>query len=291
MGTTQFRLIVVALLSVTAMSLVPVLIKFTSANIETIGSARLGISLLALTPLMFFMRAFRQLNRSDWSWLLLAGLCFGLHWWTYFYAIKAAGAAAGAIAMSTFGIHLLLLNWIIHRHRVSLFECLLIGVCIFGCYLVVQSPAIDRAATVGFLVGVFSAFLYGAMPLIHRRIIHLPTTTRTWGQFAFAGAFFLALWPQTDWQLAPSDWWALLVLGTLCTLFAHALWVKASSELPGVITSSIHYLYPPMTVVQSYFFLGETITAATVTGTALIIGANLILLVSPWIRLRRRQQL
>ena len=290
MGDTNPRLIAVALLAVTAMSLVPVLIKFTSANIETIGTARLGISLLALTPLMLFNRAFRGLTAGDWAWLVTAGLCFGLHWWTYFYAIKAAGAAAGAIAMSTFSIHLLLLNRIVHRHPVRLLDGLLVAVCILGCYLVVPAPSIDRGATLGFLVGVFSAFLYGAMPLMHRRIIHLPTTTRTWGQFAFAGLFFLALWPGTDWQLSNADWWALLVLGTVCTLFAHSLWVKASSELPGIVTSSIHYLYPPMTVAQSYVFLGERMTFATLLGTALIIGANLILLVAPWVRLRRRDR-
>ncbi|MFA5494141.1 MAG: DMT family transporter [Porticoccaceae bacterium] len=288
MGQISTRLIVIALLSVTAMSLVPVLIRFTSANIETIGTARLAISLVALTPLVLFTGQLRRPTRGDWGWLMAAGLCFGLHWWTYFYAIKSAGAAAGAIAMSTFGIHLLLLNRIVHRHPVRLLDGLMVALCIVGCYLVVPEPSIDSRATLGFLVGVFSAFLYGAMPLMHRRIIHLPTTTRTWGQFAFAALFFLALWPETDWQLTPADWWALLVLGTLCTLFAHALWVKASTELPGIITSSIHYLYPPMTVVQSYFFLGETITVATVAGTALIIGANLVLLAAPWLRLRKR---
>src|SRR5690554_3951187 len=137
MGQISTRLIVIALLSVTAMSLVPVLIRFTSANIETIGTARLAISLVALTPLVLFTGQLRRPTRGDWGWLMAAGLCFGLHWWTYFYAIKSAGAAAGAIAMSTFGIHLLLLNRIVHRHPVRLLDGLMVALCIVGCYLVV----------------------------------------------------------------------------------------------------------------------------------------------------------
>lgn len=289
MSVSHPRLVAIALSAVTAMSMVPVLIKYTQANIETIGTARLLISLVILSPLLLFRKGFSGLRRRDWLWLVFAGLCFGIHWWTYFYAIKVAGAATGAIAMSTFGIHLLLLNWLIHRQTLKPVDMLLVAVCAFGCYLVIPAPSLNDRTTLGFLVGVFSAMLYGAMPLIHRRMIHLSTLVRTWGQFAFAGLFFLLLWPETNWQLAAPDWWSLLVLGTVCTLFAHGLWVKASSELPGLLTGSIHYLYPPMTMVQSWLFLNERITGGMIAGALMIISANLVLIASPWWRLQRRR--
>ncbi|MCK9563254.1 MAG: DMT family transporter [Bacteroidales bacterium] len=288
MGHTSLHLILIALLSVVLMATVPTLIKFTSASIETMSLVRLAIALLVLTPLVAVKGAFRGLTRQDWLWMLLAGICFALHWWTFAYAIKTAGAGMGAIATSTFGIHLLLLNNLIHRQPVRPVEMLLIAVCVFGCYLVVPETDSDSRVVVGFLVGVLSAFLYGVLPLMHRRLIHLPTLTRTWGQFAFGGLCFLTLWPRTDWNLTAMDWWALLALGAVGTLIAHSLWVKASSELPGIMTGSIYYLHSPMAVTVGWLFLDERITPAILVGMALIIGANLILLAGPWIRLQRR---
>lgn len=288
MGHTSLHLILVALLSVVLMATVPTMIKFTSATIETMSLVRLGIALLVLTPLMIFNRAFRGMTRHDWLWLLMAGICFACHWWTFAYAIKTAGAGMGAIATSTFGIHLLLLNNLIYRQPVRPIEMLMIALCVLGCYLVVPKTTGGSSVVVGFLVGVLSAFLYGVLPLMHRRIIHLPTLTRTWGQFVFGGLCFLTLWPRTHWSLTAADWWTLLALGVVGTLIAHSLWVKASSELPGIMTSSIYYLHSPMSVTVGWLILDEQITEMTLAGMALIIGANLFLLAAPWIRIRRQ---
>lgn len=288
MGHSSLHLILLALFTVVLMATVPALIKFTSASIETMSLVRLAVALLVLTPLVAFKHTFRSVTRKDWLWLALAGFFFALHWWTFAYAIKTAGAGIGAIASSTFGIHLLLLNNLVHRQPVRPYEMLLIAVCVVGCYLVVPQTDGSGSVVIGFLVGVLSAFLYSVLPLIHRHIIHLPTTTRSWGQFAFGGLCFLTLWPRTDWNLTVADWWALLALGAVGTLIAHSLWVKVSSELPGIMTGSIYYLHSPMAVTVGWIFLDERITPTTLVGMALIIGANLILLTAPWFRLRRR---
>lgn len=286
MGHITLRLLLTALIAVCTMSFAPILIKLLSVNIETIGLVRLLIALLFITPLMVYRRFFSSLSRQDWLALALVGLVFGLHWWTFFYAIKESGASNAAIAMSTFGIHLLLLNWLIHGQSPKLSGGLSILVCFAGCVLVTPEFNLSNDVTAGFLVGVLSAVFYAALPLLHRRIIQLPTLTRTWGQFAFAGLFFCLLWPQTQWHISAPDWYRLLLLGLLCTVISHGLWVKASSELPGVITSSIYYLYVPLTMLQSFLFLDETISHQMLLGAALIIGANLTVVVYPWLKQR-----
>lgn len=57
----------------------------------------------------------------NWFDLFIIGAIFGLHWLTYFLSIKLSSASIGVIGVSTFGIHLLILNWLVKGQRVTLF--------------------------------------------------------------------------------------------------------------------------------------------------------------------------
>lgn len=277
------RLLALALLAIGTMSLVPVLVKSISANAATIGLVRIAIFLLAMTPLLLWRAQLRGLSARDWRALALVGLVFGLHWWTYFLAIKSAGAALGAIAMSTYGIHLLLLNAWHYRLPLRPLDLCAVCLCLVGCYLVAPVGSVSGQALWGFWLGVLSGFLYALLPLLHQHNSHLGTLPRTWGQFAFAGLVFVALLGEAEFALPATDWWLLLVLGLVCTLLSHSLWVKASTELPAVYTSTVYYLYAPIAMVLSALLLGEPIGLSMIAGALLIIGTNVALL---WWRAR-----
>lgn len=265
------------------MGVVPVLIKSVNANVVTIGLARLVITAIVITAIVHFQKGLRNIACSrDWLNLTIIGVVFGLHWLCYFISIKLSTASLGAIGVSTFGIHLLLLNWIFKGQRVSVFDWLTVLICFGGCLLVVPEFNLENSMTVGLLFGVLSGFLYACLPLLHQRITHLPTMTRAWGQFMFAFIVFLPLLGQSQWDLNTSDWLKLLVLGLLCTLVAHSLWIKASTELPSVITSLIYYLYIPVAVLLSALFLSEKITLGMVAGGMLILTANISQTVISW---------
>lgn len=281
------RLLLIALTAVGSMSLVPVLIRSISANAATIGLVRIAIFLLVLTPLLLWRGQLRGLSRADWRGLASVGVVFGLHWWAYFLAIKSAGAALGAIAMSTYGIHLLLLNAWRYRMPLRMADLLAVSLCLLGCYLVAPVGQVSADQLTGFWLGVLAGFLYALLPLLHQQHTHLGTLPRTWGQFAFAGLVFVALSGEADFNLPITDWWLLLVLGLVCTLLSHSLWVKASTELPAVFTSTIYYLYAPIAMLLSALLLGETIGITMMAGALLIIGTNVTLL---WWRARAQRR-
>lgn len=280
--------LIIAVLATLIMGLVPVLVKSVSANVATIGLARLVVTVFFMTLIIFYNRGVRHVKSfRDWGSLSIIGIVFGLHWLCYFISIKLSSASLGAIGVSTFGIHLLLLNWLIKGQKVSWFDCLTVLLCFCGCLLVVPEFNLGNSVTVGLLFGVLSGLLYACLPLLHQRISHIPTLTRAWGQFIFAFIVFLPLSGQSRWDLSGSDWIKLLVLGVLCTLIAHSLWVKASTELPGVLTSLIYYLYIPMAVVLSAIFLKETINLPMIIGGVLILGANISQSVVSWKKYRQ----
>ncbi len=269
------------------MSLVPILIRSASANEITIGLARLAIAIALVSPLAW--RFGRQPSSlADWRQLALVGIVFGGHWLTYFISIKTASAAIAAVAISTYGIHLLLLQWWFGRQRITPIELGAVLLCFVGCLLTAPALKLSDKLTIGMLVGVFSGFLYACLPLLHQKITHIPTITRAWGQFFFASLIFLPALGYSDWQLPAGDWWRLLILGVVCTVIGHSLWVKVSTEMPAVFTGVVYYLYVPIAMVSSAVFLQELISAKMIAGALCIIAANITIALSTWRRSKKQ---
>ena len=278
--TTSFRLLLLIAISATLlMSFVPVLIRFTQANEATIGIVRLAIGAAGLALLAAFSKRKPKLSRQDWRWLILLGSVFAVHWYAYFRSIKLADASLAAIGVATFGVHLLLLNGLILRDKLNSYDLTAVAVSFCGIYIAAPPLDFDATKLHGFILAVVSGFLYACLPLINRRLGHLPTNTRAFGQFGFALLVFLLLLPDANFQLNQTDWLSLAALGIVCTLVAHTLWLKASTELPPNLTAIIYYGYVPLTMLLSAIFLQESITWQKLTGAALIIGANVMVAV------------
>jgi drug/metabolite transporter (DMT)-like permease len=274
---TKAKLILIALAAVVCMSAVPVLIKSTEANEVTIGIARLVIAVLAFSPIVFWQKSLFRLSLAQWYQLLCLGLVFAVHWLTYFISIKLATPAIAALAITTYGVQYMILAYLFNGERISLLEWAAIACCFAGCLIVSPTMSWSDSSTRGIAIGLFSALLYAALPLLHQRASAIGTLNRAWGQFFFALLFFLPLWSYTDWNLKQTDYYQLAVLGLLCTVIAHGLWVKASSELPAIYTSMIYYLYLPLTLISSVLFFEEELTFRKVAGVTLVITVSLSL--------------
>lgn len=256
------------------MSAVPVLIKSTEANSITIGIARLLIALLAFTPVIVYRKRVFKLDGRQWQQLLVIGLVFGLHWLTYFFSVKLATAAIAALTILTFSVQYLILAWLINGERVTATEWLAIAACFAGCVIVAPEPSLDNEVTLGILVGLASALLYAALPLLHQRATSIDTTERTFGQFLFAAPVFLPLIGFANWNLSSTDIYQLLVLGILCTVIAHTLWVKATTELPAIWSSMIYFLYLPGAFVGAVLFLDEPVTPTKLLGCSIVLASS-----------------
>jgi drug/metabolite transporter (DMT)-like permease len=182
-----------------------------------------------------------------------------------------------ALAVTTYGVQYLVLAWWFNGEKIAPLEWLGVACCFAGCIIVSPQLSLDDNITRGMAVGLFSALLYAALPLLHQRASDIGTTERSWGQFFFALLLFAPLWYQSDWQLRRVDWYQLLVLGVVCTVVAHGLWVKASTELPALYTSMAYYLYLPLAMIYSAAFLGEAMTTQKLLGAALVIGSSVAL--------------
>lgn len=273
----NFRIGIEAAITLMLMSLVPVCIKFTSANPYTIAVFRLGIAtaliIIFLRPGSFLI----FLNKKSLFPLALIGFLFALHWITYFISIKKATASIGILGMSTYGIHLIFLGWAFRKHKPDWHDFLALMLASVGTYFIVPEFSLSNDTTVGILLAVFSGFCFALLPVLHQQHAAIPERGRILGQFLFALLTFSFFMPLTSWgQLQQVDWWALIYLAVAGTFVAHSLWVRVTTRLSTTVSSLIFYLIIPMTMAISHFWLGEPMPFDKVLGAFLIIAGNIV---------------
>ena len=268
------NLILIAISSILLMGFVPVTIKWVEANEATIGLIRLFIGAFGIGVILLFKKRSLKLQRKEWYWLLALGLIFAVHWYSYFKSIKLSDASLAAIGVATFGIHLLVLNRIFYKEKLFASDFIAVAIALVGIYLASPSLELNAIKLEGFIIAIFSGFMYACLPLINRQLIHLTTNTRAFGQFGFALIAFCFLIPQSNFELSSNDWLGLIFLGVFSTLIAHTLWIKASTELPTSFTAVLYYCYVPLAIVLGYVFLDEPVGWQKLTGATLIIVAN-----------------
>ena len=252
---------------------IPVVVRGVSANAYTIGIVRLTIATIGLAALMKLRGELRRVAPRDLGRLAIIGLLFFGHWLTLFLGIKISSASIGAIGLSTYGAHLLILGAIAGA-RVRWPDVVAVLIAVAGAMLVVPSFDLRDETALGMLLTSSSALMYASLPLFHQRWSHIQTSTRALGQFAFALTFFLLFVGKAEWTLSARDWAGLLFLGVGVTLIGHSLWVSVTTRLSPSATSILYYANIPIAIALSAAVLGERLTLRSAIGAAMIIGAG-----------------
>lgn len=255
---------------------IPVVVRSVSANAYTIGIVRLSIATIGLAAMMTLRRELRRVPPRDLGRLAIIGLFFFGHWLTLFLGIKVSSASIGAIGLSTYGAHLLILGALFGRARVRPVNVIAVLLAVIGALLVVPTFDLRNDTALGMLLTSSSALMYASLPLLHQRWSHIATSTRALGQFAFALLFFLFFAGRAEWGLTTRDWAGLLFLGIGVTLIGHSLWVSVTTKLSSTSTSILYYANIPVAIVLSTLALGERLTARSGVGAVLIIGAGVV---------------
>ena len=238
---------------------------------------------------MTVMLAFRwsETRRSlqHWNWrttraLLLLGFTFGIHWLLLFLSIRIGNATIGAIGFSTYGVHLIILGWLLGRSQVTAVDLAGLLLACVGTWLLIPELNFRNEYTLGLLVGILSGLAAAILPLLHQHYADLNSNLRAWGQFTFAQLVFVCCLPWAAWEFHSSDWLTILYLGLGLALVGHGLWVHAVTALSTTTTSILSYLYLPLSLILSFLVLGEKLAGRSLLGVGLVLVANALVLAS-----------
>ncbi|NVJ59810.1 MAG: EamA family transporter [Gammaproteobacteria bacterium] len=280
---TTTNAVLAAISAIVLMAAVPTLIKLNSGSVIEIATVRLLIASAGLSVWLLLKKiSFYNLSKRQWLSLISIGCVFAVHWFLYFKSIKLSTPSIAAITVSTYGMHLLLLSAVILKQSVTKIELLLVVIAFIGLYLVIPELHWESEFFIGAVAGILSGFLYAVLPILHRKTNSIDTNQRAWAQFFFALLVFAPWGIGESWTLSANDWLGLLALGVISTLFAHTLWIKATTELSGVVSGMLYYLYIPLAIGISILFVEEDITLAMIIGASIIVISNVLLVYSKW---------
>jgi drug/metabolite transporter (DMT)-like permease len=217
---------------------------------------------LTSLSLIFFVRIGKMIREVGLQrFLLLAGIgiIVGLHWVTFYGAIKLANASIALVCMATTSLFSSLLEPLIVRRPFVWYE-LLLGVFILpGIWLIVDG--VDASMNIGIAVGLLSAALVSTFTSLNKKYISSSNPARiTFIELGsatlFLAPFLYSLGGDKFWP-SPTDWVYLLVLVLLCTTLTFFLSLRALTRLSAFASNLTINLEPVYGIFLAYFILDD----------------------------------
>jgi drug/metabolite transporter (DMT)-like permease len=248
-------------------------IKFIPLSLVELSCFRSILAMIALGAFMKFMNASFKLNIKQCGLCWLMGLCMGLHWITYFEAMRVSSILVGIIALHTYPIFSVLLEPIFFKERkLTLRDILLSLMMFFGIWLIIPKMTLDNDITLGLFWGCLSALLLAARGLIYRHQFQSENPlTVTFYQLMIPAFLFLPFVSNDIVTMPLSAWAVLLAFGTLFTALPHTLMSASIKYLPLKTSALIGCLQPVYGGLIAYLLLNEIPTFWTLVGGGVII--------------------
>lgn len=244
----------------------------------TLALVRFLIGSVVLSIIYFIMEKEKRLNKKDIPMLALSG-CIGMSAYFYFEnnGIKYISASSASIIIAVIPIFTLIAEIIFLKAELTKKKIISVIVSFFGVYLIVgfNSGGGSENSLKGYLL------MFGAVLVWVTYSITTKSLYKKYSQIAIVyfqtlfGTLFLVpfvFFETTNWSLVDNTIILnVIFLGIFCSAIAYYLYIYAMDHL-GVSTTSLFLnLLPVVTVIASYFILGERINLYQMIGGALVI--------------------
>lgn len=191
---------------------------------------------------------------------LFTGIIIAAHWITFFEAIKLSNVSITLAALASASMFTAFLEPLFFRRRLSGQEIFLAAMVIAGLYFIFQ---FETENSIGFFVGLISAFLASLFTVINGKLIQKYDANRISLYELGGGAIAISLYllfsgkEFPDFQLSYSNWLWILILAILATAFAFVVSVEVMKELtPFTVSLSIN-LEPVYGIILAFLIFGE----------------------------------
>ncbi|OAV42867.1 DMT family transporter [Lewinella sp. 4G2] len=237
---------------------------------------RVLITSVALAPFVGVANLVRDLGRKQVLIFTGLGVLVVLHWVTFYGAIKLANASVGLICLATTSLFSSLVEpWIVRR-KFNWYETSVGLLILPGIYLI--ADGVDPSMTTGVIVGLVSALLVAVFTSYNKKYVERAEPLQIVFLELGAGTLFLTpLLPFYGGQFWPSatDWFWLVALALLCTIFTNWLFLKALRSLSAFAANLTVNLEAVYGILLAYFLLNdaEELEPTFYVGTAIIIVA------------------
>jgi len=219
----------------------------------------------------------RIANKRELKTILISGICLGIHWITYFYALHLSNIAIGMLSLFTFPVITTLLEPLFLKTKINGTQVLLGLVVLVGIYFLTPEFNLENNQTKGVFLGLVSAFFYSLRNiLLKKKIVKYHGSMLMFYQML---TISLILWPVFfvfDFDIGKNDWNALLTLALFTTAVGHTLFVMSFKNFSVSTASIMSSIQPIYGILFGVVFLGEIPVSKTIIGGLLIISTVVI---------------
>ncbi|HEX3031534.1 MAG TPA: DMT family transporter [Bacillota bacterium] len=226
-----------------------------------------------------------KLKIKDYPQMALAGLT-GVTAYFFFEnnGVKLLTASAASITIAATPILTLVADAMFFHNRLTARKITSVLISVVGVYLVVGADYRELLASgqgLGYLAMLGAGCAWVAYCMTTRNLNNkysMLTITAYLSVFGAVTTLPFALFETTSWHLVNgSVLFNLAFLGVFCSALGYYLYAYAMSKLGVGITSLFINLIPVVTVVASFFILGERVTMPMIYGGLLVVGAVMLL--------------
>jgi len=225
---------------------------------------RVLLASLGLFVLLRFGQALKGIPKEKIALFMGIGVLTGLHWMTFFGAIKLSNPSVTLICMATATFFTSFIEPFLLKRPFVWYEIALGAIIIPGMALIVGGIPEDMLIGVG--VGLFSAFLAAFFGTLNKKYIQdadpmsisFLELSSAWIfvsvcliGFTIYGLDF-AFWP------VGLDWLYLSILAFLCTTLAYVLTMRSLRYLSAFVVSLSINLEPIYGILIAFFFLDDS---------------------------------
>lgn len=243
----------------------------------TLSFIRFTMATIILYAIFKVVEPKTRLQRSDYPSMILSGL---LGYSIYFFfennGVRLTTASAASIIIATLPVFTVVGDALIFGFKLDMLKMAGVILSVLGVCFVVGANIFDvGGSSLGY------AYMFGAViSWVAYSFVTRPLTKKYSGiAVAFYQSLFgtLALIPfifmeRTDWSTVSSSVILNIVfLGMVCSALANYLYIYAMDGLGVSLTSLFMNMVPVVTVITSFFILGESINIKQAIGGILVV--------------------
>ncbi len=239
---------------------------------------RMLIAIITFYVYLKFKKENLSVSRKDLWRFFGVGTIIAIHWVTFYGAIKLANVSVALGCFATTALFTSFLEPFFYRKRINYIEVLIGLIIIAGLYLIFR---FETRYALGIVVALLSAFLAGLFTVLNKKLVASHRAVKISFYEMIGGLIALTVYMVGSGRgisspfLIPTyaDFFYLILLGTICTAFAHTIQVDVMQHLSAYTVTLTINLEPVYGIVMAFFIFGETerMTTGFYIGTLIIL--------------------
>lgn len=211
-------------------------------------------------------------SSRDRPMILLSGVLMGVHWVTYFYALKLSNVAIGMLSIFTYPVITALLEPVLLKTKFQKIHLLLALLVLLGIYFLVPDLDYSNNYTKAVIFGVVSAVCYALRNIIAKtKITNYNGSVIMWYQLVVVSVILLPFLFIMDSSPIKSQWIPTVTLALLTTAIGHTMFLGSFKKFSITTASIISSVQPIYGIIIGMIFLNEIPVLSTIIGGTLIL--------------------